>query len=294
MTKSQHSNEYLIGVDGGGSGTRVVLADVNCRELARATGGPSGLGLGVERAWREIEATCARAFDSAALPFDWRACALGCGLAGVNHAGWLAQFHATAPDMRALAVESDAYTTLLGAHGGAPGVIVALGTGSIAAVLDERGAWRIAGGYGFPSGDEASGAWLGLRAIVHLQQVLDGRAPADTWSDALLACTGGVDRDGLVVWLSGANQTTYATLAPTVFENRDHPAAAALLADAGREIGKLVAALDPAGALPVALCGGLAAPFEAFVPAALRGRLRAPIADSAAGALQIARRAVRS
>jgi glucosamine kinase len=291
MTNSLHSGGYLIGIDGGGSGTRVVLADANGLELARATGGPSGLGLGVERAWREIEAACARAFEAAALPFHWAECSLGCGLAGVNHSGWLAQFHAMTPEVRALAVESDAYTTLLGAHGGEPGVIVALGTGSIAAVLDAGGACRIAGGYGFPSGDEASGAWLGLRAIVHLQQVLDGRAPADAWSDALLARIGGVDRDGLVVWLSGANQTAYATLAPSVFEHCGHPAAAALLTDAGREIARLVAALDPAGALPVALCGGLAAPFEPFVPAGLRARLRAPLADSAAGALQLAKRA---
>jgi glucosamine kinase len=67
--------------------------------------------------------------------------------------------------------------------------------------------------------------------------------------------------------------------------------AAALLADAGREIEKLVAALDPHAALDVALCGGLAAPFGPFVPAHLRERLRAPLADSAAGALQLARRA---
>ncbi|MGV7246188.1 BadF/BadG/BcrA/BcrD ATPase family protein, partial [Caballeronia sp. M23-90] len=51
MTNSNHSYSYLIGVDGGGSGTRVVLADANGVELARASGGPSGLGLGVERAW---------------------------------------------------------------------------------------------------------------------------------------------------------------------------------------------------------------------------------------------------
>src|SRR5258708_29030115 len=87
MTTSTHTYPYLIGVDGGGSGTRVVLADANGVELARATGGPSGLGLGVERAWEAIAAVCSRAFDAAGLPFDWRACALGCGLAGVNHAG---------------------------------------------------------------------------------------------------------------------------------------------------------------------------------------------------------------
>ncbi|WP_244814621.1 BadF/BadG/BcrA/BcrD ATPase family protein [Caballeronia sp. Lep1P3] len=282
---------FLLGIDGGGSGTRVILADARGVELARATGGPSGLALGVERAWQSIGDACKRAFDAASLAFDWRDCALGCGLAGVNNADWLAAFLGSAPPVRALGVESDAYTTVLGAHGGEPGVIVALGTGSIAASLDRAGACRIAGGYGFPSGDEASGAWLGLRAVVHLQRVLDGRLPADDWSRALLRHTGATDRDSLVVWLCASNQTAYATLAPCVFEFRDHPAAAQLLAQAGREIEMLVAALDPAGVMPVALCGGLAAPYEPLVPAALRERLRAPLADSAAGALELARRA---
>src|SRR6201991_5303599 len=47
---------YLIGVDGGGTGTRVVLGDAQGRELAIATSGPSGLALGVERAWQSSEA----------------------------------------------------------------------------------------------------------------------------------------------------------------------------------------------------------------------------------------------
>ncbi|SAK41040.1 BadF/BadG/BcrA/BcrD type ATPase [Caballeronia hypogeia] len=285
-------NGYLLGVDGGGSGTRVILANAQGVELARAVAGPSGLGLGVERAWQSIGEACLRAFAAAALPFDWRACALGCGLAGVNNADWLAAFLAAAPGVHALSVESDAYTTVLGAHGGEAGVIVALGTGSIAASLDDAGVCRIAGGYGFPSGDEASGAWLGLRAVVHLQRVLDGRAAHDDWSRALLVRTGAADRDSLVVWLCAANQTAYATLAPTVFEFRDHPDAARLLEDAGREIGRLIAPLDVAGTLPVALCGGLAEPYVPFVPPALRERLRAPLADSAAGALRLAQRAV--
>ncbi|WP_027812281.1 BadF/BadG/BcrA/BcrD ATPase family protein, partial [Burkholderia cenocepacia] len=154
---------FAIGIDGGGTGTRAVLADRHGRELAQGRGGPSGLGLGIERAWASIGAACADAFTQAGLAFDWSQCALGCGLAGVNNAAWLAAFHAQAP-LGALAIESDAYTTVVGAHGGAPGLIVALGTGSIAAALDAAGACRIAGGFGFPSGDEASGAWLGVRA----------------------------------------------------------------------------------------------------------------------------------
>ncbi|RBB32838.1 ATPase [Burkholderia reimsis] len=283
---------FAIGIDGGGTGTRAVLADRHGRELAQGRGGPSGLGLGIERAWASIGAACADAFTRAGLAFDWPQCALGCGLAGVNNAAWLAAFRAQAP-LGALAVESDAYTTVVGAHGGAPGLIVALGTGSIAAALDAAGACRIAGGFGFPSGDEASGAWVGVRALAYAQQALDGRVPRDAFANALLAETGAQDRDALVQWSCDANQTIYARLAPTVFAHRSHPVAGALIAQAGDEIGKMIDALDPQQALPVALCGGLADALAPAVPARHAARLRAPLDDSAHGALRLALQALR-
>ncbi|MDE1181268.1 BadF/BadG/BcrA/BcrD ATPase family protein [Paraburkholderia sp.] len=284
------SAHFLIGVDGGGTGTRVVLGDLHGRELARGAGGPSGLGLGIERAWSSIRAAAAEAFKRAGIEQDWSRCVLGCGLAGVNNRDWLAAFRAQAPNVSGLAVESDAYTTLLGAHGGAPGVIVALGTGSIAASLDASGECRIAGGYGFPSGDEASGAGLGLRAIVHAQQVLDGRAADDDFARALLAHVGASDRDSLVVWLCEANQTAYASLAPLVIKYRTHPFAARLLNEAGADVGKMIGALDASDSLPVAMCGGLGPLMQEYVPQRYQARLRAPLADSAQGALQLAQR----
>lgn len=283
---------YLIGVDGGGTGTRVVLANATGQELAQGTAGPSGLGLGVERAWQAILGASAQACERAGVTADWSRCVLGCGLAGVNNREWLAAFRAKAPPLAGLAIESDAYSTLLGAHGGEPGVIVALGTGSVAAVLDRNGLSRMVSGYGYPSADEASGAWLGLRAIVHAQQALDGRVPADEFSQALIEHVGAADRDGLVVWLCDANQTAYASLAPVVVAHREHPFAARLLDEAGREISKMIAALDPSGTLPVALCGGLGGPLSEYVPAPYRDRLRPPVSDSAHGALRLAQREV--
>ncbi|HEY1610452.1 MAG TPA: BadF/BadG/BcrA/BcrD ATPase family protein [Paraburkholderia sp.] len=279
---------YLIGIDGGGTGTRVVLGDARGEALAQASAGPSGLGLGTARAWQSIEEGCRAAFAQAGVALDWSRCVLGCGLAGVNNRDWLAAFREQAPNLAGLAVESDAYTTLLGAHGGEPGVIVALGTGSVAAVLDANGASHIAGGFGFPSGDEASGAWFGLRAIAYAQQAVDGRAPVDDFAKALLARVGAADRDGLVVWLGAANQTAYASIAPVVLAHREHPFASNLLAEAGAEVAKMFTALDPSGSLPVALCGGLGQPLREWVPEALRARLRAPLADSAHGALRLA------
>jgi len=291
MQDKAQQEHFLVGVDGGGTGTRAVVADGRGNELARAVGGASGLALGVESAWMAIRATVAQAFASAGLALDWSRCALGCGLAGVNNPDWLAEFKAQAPQLAALAVETDAYTTLLGAHEGAAGVIVALGTGSIAAALCVDGSLRTAGGYGFPSADEASGAWLGLRAVVHAQQALDGRVRADAFSDGLLARTGTHDRDSLVVWLCSANQTAYASLAPVVLAHHTHPVAAALLEQAGRDIARLIDALDPRGSLPVALCGGLGEAMSVYVPASHRSRLIPPRADSACGALELARRA---
>ncbi|OWJ57509.1 BadF/BadG/BcrA/BcrD ATPase family protein [Paraburkholderia caledonica] len=282
---------FLIGVDGGGTGTRIVLADAHGRELAQAASGPSGLGLGVERAWQAIAAGCADAFAQADAALDWSRCVLGCGLAGVNNRDWLAAFLAQAPALAGLAVESDAYTTLLGAHGSAYGVIVALGTGSVAAAADrDDGEFRTVSGYGFPSGDEASGAWLGVRAIVHAQHALDGRGPNDDLAQALLAHVGAHDRDELVVWLCEANQTAYASLARIVIAHRAHPFAARLLGEAGVQIGKMIAALDPSGALPIALCGGLGAPLREYVPQIYQARLREPLSDSAHGGLQLAQR----
>ncbi|XUW88382.1 ATPase [Burkholderia sp. M6-3] len=282
---------FLIGVDGGGTGTRIVLADAHGRELAQAASGPSGLGLGVERAWQAIAAACVDAFARAGAALDWSRCVLGCGLAGVNNRDWLAAFLAQAPALAGLAVESDAYTTLLGAHGGAYGVIVALGTGSVAAAADrDDGEYRTVSGYGFPSGDEASGAWLGVRAIVHAQHALDGRGPNDDLAQALLAHVGARDRDELVVWLCEANQTAYASLARIVIAHRAHPFAARLLGEAGVQIGKMIAALDPSGALPIALCGGLGAPLREYVPQIYQARLREPLSDSAHGGLQLAQR----
>ncbi|WP_028220582.1 BadF/BadG/BcrA/BcrD ATPase family protein [Paraburkholderia oxyphila] len=281
---------WLIGVDGGGTGTRVALGDAQGAELARASAGPSGLGLGIARAWQSIEEGARATFAQAGLAFDWSRCVLGCGLAGVNNPDWLAAFRAAAPAVAGLAVESDAYTTLLGAHGGEPGVVVALGTGSIAAALDAHGVCRIAGGFGFPSGDEASGAWFGLRAIVWAQQSLDGRVVPDAFSRALLAHIGAADRESLIVWQCAANQTAYASLAPVVLAHRDHPFVAKLLAEAGEAVARLIEALDPEAALPAALAGGLGVPLTDWVPQAVRERLRAPLADSTSGALRLARR----
>lgn len=278
---------YLIGVDGGGTGTRLAVADFNRVELARASAGRSGLIHGADSAWTEIMSALNKAFSYISQPMPpLSQMAIGLGLAGVHNKQWAANFAEKNPGFALVQLETDAYTALLGAHHGAPGSIVALGTGSVGEALLADGRRCEVGGWGFPCGDEASGAWLGLRAVNYCQQVVDGRAAATGFSDAVFHHCGG-HRDALFKWLAAANQGSYAEIAPLVFAHANIGSAIAeqMLIDAGLEIEKIISALDKIGSLPIALCGGLAKPLENYLPKSVLKRLIHPYGDAASGAL---------
>lgn len=281
-----HACIYYIGADGGGTGTRVVLSDVNGKELGRGSAGPSGLAHGRDKAWQAILQATRQAFTEANLDMPALAdIAVGCGLAGVHNILWAREFVALNPGFGAVCAETDAYTTLLGALNGKPGAIIALGTGSVGEVLQPNGQRREVGGWGFPVSDEASGAWLGMRAVNHLQRVLDGRAASNPFASAVLTHCGG-DKDAVFAWLAQANQTRYAELAPLVIRFAPEvEVAREIMLAAGKEVAIMARALDPENKLPIALCGGLAAPVAVYLPAELKERIQMPKADSAAGAL---------
>lgn len=282
--------QYLIGVDGGGTGTRVLVVSAEGHEIARGSAGPSGLMHGAASAWHAISTAITQAFEQANLPLPpLSEMVLGCGLAGVNNRQWANEFVAANPGFAGLAVETDAGTTLLGAHQGNPGAIIALGTGSVGEVMHADGSRREVGGWGFPSSDEASGAWMGLRAVNHLQHVLDGRAVMDDFARALLNFCGGT-RDAVFAWLAQANQTKFAQLAPLVLEFAEKSSKAKnILIEAGIEVEKMANALDPSGTIPVALCGGLAEAIWSYLPERLLQRVTRPKGDSALGALILAK-----
>ncbi|GGY06132.1 ATPase [Massilia dura] len=305
--------EYLIGVDGGGTGTRVRLARPDGTLLAEGGSGPSALLHGIANAWNAVEQAVAAAFAAAAIPMPGRAAiAIGLGLAGVHNKGWAADFIGANPGYAAVALETDAYTTVLGAHEGRPGAIIALGTGSVGEALREDGSRCEVGGWGFPAGDEAGGAWIGMRAVNHAQHVIDGRAAGSAFADAVIGECGenGVDagagergdpgigegagrRDAVQRWLAGATQTRYAQLARIVLAHAGgDDTARAIMIEAGRQVGLIAGALDLAGRLPIALCGGLAEPMRAFLPGDLLARIVPANGDSAAGALRLVRRSL--
>lgn len=287
---------YLIGVDGGGTKTQVRITHTDGRVISEASAGPSALMHGRDKAWAAILSATNQGFHQAGIqPPSYNRIAAGFGLSGVNVPAWADEFSALNPGFGSIVVASDAITTLLGAHQGRPGAIIAIGTGSIGAVLRPDGAKQIIGGWGFPSGDEASGAWLGILAINHVQQVFDGRASESPLATTIMQYCGGDgsdknNRDSVLGWLAKANQSAYAQLAPFIIQHAvDDDVARTMLYQAGEEVAKMALALDASKQLPLALCGGLSQVLGDYLPRMLQQRTVLPEADSASGGLLLIR-----
>ena len=94
--------DYLIGVDGGGSGPR---AGPPCPRRVVGTGqaGPSALQQGIPQAWDNVLAAIRRGFEAAGVAVPpWQRCALAAGLSGVSHGPWREDFLARDPGFGAL------------------------------------------------------------------------------------------------------------------------------------------------------------------------------------------------
>ncbi len=290
---------FLAGVDGGGSGTRVLLHAAAGAALGRGRGGPSALTQGVAQAWAHVIEALDTAFRDAGIARPANAeVALGLGLAGVESDANRQAFVGANPGFARCLLFGDAQTTLQGAFGRQPGIVIAAGTGSVGLSRWPDGSLHHAGGWGFPAGDEGGGAWLGLRALQAAQRALDGRATPGALAHAVWQVIGG-DAASLLRWWEAAGQHAYASLAPLVFvaAQRGDAVATALLDDAAAELAELAHALgsgQPPGQepLPIVLTGGIGPHLRERWPAALRARLVEPLGDSAEGALALLRDAL--
>jgi glucosamine kinase len=297
---------WCVGVDGGGSGTRARLQTPDGSVRGQGTAGPSGLSQGVEAAWRQVRQAIAVAFadagfDGGGSGADGRVSAggqppppsriaLSLGLAGAGVASQRDAFLAADPGYACCLLHTDAMTLLAGAHSGRAGIVVAAGTGSVAARLDTQGQVAQCGGWGFPVGDEGSGAWLGLRAMQAAHRALDGRQASGPLAERVLKAIGS-DAAALLAWCAKAGQHGYAQLAPLVFDaaGAGDPAAEDLLQAAAEELGRLALALQPSPPLPIVVGGSVGVRLHSRWPDALLAHVVPAAGDSCDGALRLLR-----
>ena len=281
---------YVIGIDGGGSGTRARLTRPDGEILSFAQAGPSALGQGVPQAWDSVRQAIAELFKIAGIE-DWQPedCAVGLGLAGAIVARQHREFIQSGHRFGQIDLANDGYTTLLGAHDGRPGAIIAAGTGSIGEALREDGTHVSIGGWGYPVGDEGSGAWIGMRAMRETHHATDGRAAAGSMVKAIWGVAG-TTRDSVLTWGERAGQHAHASLAPLVFDSAATDSKARqILDDAALALDELALALDPSGRLPLAIVGSIGQRLQERLAPLIRSRLVEPAGDAVDGALHLIR-----
>lgn len=282
---------YAIGIDGGGTSTRARVVHRSGVVVGEGRSGASGLMQGTPQAWRHIGAAIEHAVQGR-LQADWPAptpanSVLGLGLAGANNAAWRSDCLAANPGYTQLVLESDAVTALLGAHRGAPGALVIMGTGAIGLALQADGVRTTVGGWGFPSGDEGSGADLGLQAVNRTQRAVDGRLAHTALTRDVYEALGGTPA-ALLAWCGAARQFEYASLAPKVFAHAPHDAEAdQLLARATQSLEALASTLDPTHTLALTLAGSIAQRLAPRLSPAIAQRVVAPQGDAMDGALTL-------
>jgi N-acetylglucosamine kinase-like BadF-type ATPase len=261
---------HVLGVDGGGSGTRCVIADLSGVVLARGNGGPSnpltaGAGPateGIQEAVREASNVCGlEAFQVSVM-----------GIAGTERQSSIKALEErlTEFDYGRLRIVSDAVVALAGATGCQPGVVVISGTGSIAFGLNEEGETARAGGWGWRLGDEGSGYDIGHKALKASLRDYDGRGPPTSLSKKVKTALGLGDLSELVdrVYNGDMGSREVAALVHLVREAADEAdeVATGIMEEAGEELGMATSAvirrLGLRGRFPVALnygivnCGG--------------------------------------
>lgn len=258
----------VVGLDGGGSKTRVVVADER-GETVTSVDGP-GCAVrpgGVEHSAEVIATTVRDALEAAGMPHVMPK-VLCAGVAGVGRdadrqALW--QTLVSRELAEEVVVHPDATVALDDAFGDGPGILLISGTGSVAFGRSPAGVFGRTGGWGPVFGDEGSGAWIGRRALSVVTAAADGREPETALTGAILTATETDEVRDLIGWAAQATPAHFASLAPAVHATAQAGdlRANALLTLATEELALHVRALarqlfvDERAVTPVALAGGL-------------------------------------
>ncbi len=270
----------LLGVDAGGSGTRVVVLEGG--QVTSQPDGPPMNALLTTGYAEQLQRIIAAAGPTAA----------GVGLPGVHATGQARQLSQALARQAGCPVHvtGDADTARCGAFLGAPGIVVIAGTGSVALGWDgERFAY--AGGHGFLLGDEGSAYWIGRQAVRSALRWEERIGGSELIYRTVTRATV-PDLDVLVGEVNAhpADRGRLAVLAPAVTAIAGHdPEAQRIVRCAAEHLAALAESvrrrLSP---LPVAGAGGIfRAPLIWARFAELTGATR-PLAPAAVGAALLA------
>ena len=292
-----------MGVDGGGTRTRVALVDGAGRELASVEGPPTLVDPANPNATIGVISDLCREVTSKG-GADLPVAGLWAGIAGAGTEPTRSVVEAALREVglsARTAVGTDAEAAFQDAFPSGPGILLISGTGSIALGRRVDGSRVRVGGWGAPLGDEGSGYRIGMSALRALARGEDGRGPSTDLRDPVLEALGVPGPAELIKWMATALKGDVASLVPLICEVAEAgDRAATVIIDRGvdelvEHIRTLLQRLEPWPAPPeVALSGGLieeGGPLRPRVILAIEGlpcRIQDRALDGARGACSLA------
>ena len=180
---------YVLGIDGGGTKTIALAADLRGNVLGRGTSGAAnyqtvGLGIAIDALKGASEAAIADA------GIEIHKFEIACfGLAGVGRETDRALLLPAIKELQLAnetILEHDAAIALAGATACQPGIVVLAGTGSMAFGMNRSGETARAGGWGNILADEGSAYYIGRRALIAACRAYDGRGQKTALVDGLM------------------------------------------------------------------------------------------------------------
>jgi glucosamine kinase len=260
--------DFVVGVDGGGSKTRVIVADLDGKELADVSGAGSAMAPGRADHSAKIIGDLIRQALADAFLSDERPRSIVAGVAGVGRFAENRALTGALEDLELsdeVIVQGDGEIALTDAFGSGAGIILIAGTGSIAYGRSPNRVLARCGGWGPVFGDEGSGAWIGRRALGVVSSAADGREPSTALTGAILTAAQLNEVEELIPWGIAATPKELAALAPIVFNaaSAGDVRANSLVGLAVEELTLHVRALavklfgDDRASVPLAFSGGL-------------------------------------
>jgi glucosamine kinase len=258
----------VIGIDGGGTKTRAMVADEHGGMIGDVVGPGSAVRPGQADVSAGIIADVVRDALASCEMTHVVPRVLCVGVAGVGRDAerqdlWQALMEREVAEE--IVIHSDFSVALDDAFGDGPGVLLISGTGSVAFGRGPTGLTARCGGWGPVFGDEGGGAWIGRRALSVVAAASDGREPETALTGAILTAAQVNEVSELISWAAQGTPGTLASLAPVVMSVADAGdlRANAIVSLAVEELSLHVRALarslfvDERAAVPVALSGGM-------------------------------------
>lgn len=215
------NDALLLGIDGGQTSTKALLAAPDGTVLGRGVGGPFDHFM-VAGGAENNRASMRQAVEAALAGHPGATIGtVSLGMTGALRPGEDQVVHEAlagiVPGARVV-VQPDYVSNLAGASGGRAGIVLVAGGGAISYGRNAAGEDALAGGYGYMIGDEGSAFDIGRRAITAATQADDRRGPATALLSVVLDHFGLASIRDIVftVYAAGFSRARISALAPAV------------------------------------------------------------------------------